>query len=411
MHEHVDGPAQGSEAASIVGGTLVGGTYEILAPIDSGAVGVIYEARQVHLGRKVAIKLLREPFAGSAEFMGSLLREARAGCLIDHPNVARTIDVGRDEAGRCFIVMELLHGKSLVRVIETVCQPPLEWTLSIIAQMLAGLSAAHARGVVHRDIKPENVIIQTMLDDDGLPIDVAKICDFGIAAVPGSDILDEQGRPITFQGKLCGTPNYMSPEQAQALPLDRRTDLYSCGVVLFELLTGRLPFYDSTVLGLADMHARTPPPRPRDLCPDIEPELERIVLRALHKRPEQRYPSARAMRAELLGLPAARPSTPPLGMVRELNGTASPYARGMRLEQTVLTDITRRGRRRLRRQLAAAIVACFLLISASIAVGMRTRMSNVSAHPVAPAPAAAQQPLDLTTGAAESAASESRGPE
>ena len=135
------------------------------------------------------------------------------------------------------------------------------------------------------------------------------------------------------------------------------------------------------------------------------------MLRSLHKRPEQRFPSARAMRAELLGLPAARPSTPPLGMVRESGNPASPDARGMRLEQTVLTDITRRGRRKQRWHLAAAIAACFALLWISIALGIRVRAGSGGAHPVTPAPAAAQQPLDLTTGAAESAAREGRAPE
>ncbi len=358
--------AEPTPSDKLAGGTLIGGAYELLEPLDQGALGVVYVAKQAHLGRKVAIKLIREPYAGSPQFTGSLLREARAGCLIEHPNVARTYDFGYDDSGRCFMVMELLTGQPLVKIIERVPRPPVEWTISIVTQVLAGIGAAHDRGVIHRDVKPENIMIQTMLGDDGVPVDVAKLCDFGIAAVPCSDILGEDGRPLTFEGRMCGTPNYMSPEQAQGLSLDVQTDIYSCGVLLYELVTGRLPFYDSSLMGLAEKHVREQPPRPRDICPDIDPALEQIILRALEKNPERRYQTARAMRADLLALEAASRTTSLLEDWADAAG--APRFDGWRFEDTML-DRTTQLERRLRRlrYAAAAVACCAMVLCASLA--------------------------------------------
>lgn len=355
----------------LIGGNLIGGAYEVIEPLDSGALGVVYVARQAHLGRKVAIKLIREPYACNPQFTGSLLREARAGCLIEHPNVARTYDFGYDDDGRCFLVMELLRGQPLVKVIERVPRPPAEWTVSIVAQVLAGLAAAHDRGVIHRDVKPENIIIQTTIGDDGQPMDLAKICDFGIASVPECDILDEQGRPLTFEGRMCGTPNYMSPEQAQGLPLEPQTDIYSTGVLLFELATGRLPFYDATLMGLAEKHVREDPPRPREFNPDIDAALERIILRAMAKRPEARYPSARAMRAALLDLDCAARTTSLLEDWADGPSVLLGVRRSdaWRFEPTLVDETTRfeRKLRRKRRATAAALATCAAVLCASFA--------------------------------------------
>jgi serine/threonine protein kinase len=345
----------------LVGGTLIGGAYELIEPLDRGALGVVYVAKQAHLGRKVAVKLIREPYASSPQFTGSLLREARAGCLVEHPNVARTYDFGYDAGGRCFLVMELLTGQPLVKIIERVPRPPVEWSLSIVTQVLAGLGAAHDRGVIHRDVKPENIVIQTMIGDDGSPVDVAKLCDFGIASVPCSDILGEDGRPLTFEGRMCGTPNYMSPEQAQGLSLDVQTDIYSCGVLLYELVTGRLPFYDTTLMGLAEKHVSEQPPRPREICPDVDPVLEQIILRALEKRPEKRYPSARAMRADLLALEAAKRTTSLLEDWADAAG--APRFDGWRFENTMLDHTTQLERRLKRFRYAAAAVACCAMLA------------------------------------------------
>jgi hypothetical protein len=348
-------------AEKLAGGTLIGGSYELIEQLDQGALGVVYVAKQAHLARKVAVKVIREPYSSSPQFTGSLLREARAGSLVEHPNVARTYDFGYDDSGRCFMVMELLTGQPLVKIIERVPRPPVEWSLSIVTQVLAGLGAAHDRGVIHRDVKPENIVIQTMLGDDGAPLDVAKLCDFGIAAVPCSDILGEDGRPITFEGRMCGTPNYMSPEQAQGLPLDVQTDVYSCGVLLYELVTGRLPFYDSTLMGLAEKHVTEQPPRPSGIVPDIDPVLEQIILRALEKRPEKRYQSVRAMRADLLALDAAKRSTSLLEDWADAAG--APRFDGWRFENTMADHTTQLERRLKRFRLAAAAVACCAMLA------------------------------------------------
>jgi len=291
----------------VIGGAS-GGRYELHHQVGAGALGIVYAARHAHLGRDVAIKLVRDQYAKNPRFTKALLREARAGSRIEHPNVARTYDYGDDQHGRCFLVMELLRGDSLEKILRCVSRPPLPWSISIASQVLAGLAAAHDRGVIHRDVKPGNVVVETTLDDDGEPIDVAKLCDFGIADIAdhaGECEDDEQG----FDSNGCGTPGYMSPEQAQGWVCGPQTDIYSCGVLLFELVTGRLPFDGPSPQAIAAKHVLEQPPSPRSINPAIEPALEQIILRALSKRPEDRYPSVRAMRSELLSLACARCST------------------------------------------------------------------------------------------------------
>jgi eukaryotic-like serine/threonine-protein kinase len=291
----------------IVGGAA-GGTYELRHQVGAGALGIVYAARHAPLGRDVAIKLVRDHYAQNPRFTKALLREARAGSRIEHPNVARTYDYGDDQYGRCFLVMELLRGDSLEKILRCVSRPPVAWSVSIVCQVLAGLAAAHDRGVIHRDVKPGNVVVETTLDDDGEPIDVAKLCDFGIADIADHDSeygCDEQG----FDTNGCGTPGYMSPEQAQGWACGPQSDIYSCGVLLFELTTGRLPFDGPSPQAIAAKHVLEEAPSPRSLNPAIEPALERIIMRAMSKRPEDRYPSVRAMRSELLALPCAQCST------------------------------------------------------------------------------------------------------
>jgi eukaryotic-like serine/threonine-protein kinase len=285
-----------------------GGTYKLHHQVGAGALGIVYAAHHAHLGREVAIKLVRGQYADNPRFTKALLREARAGSRIEHPNVARTYDYGDDQYGRCFLVMELLRGDSLEKILQCVSRPPVAWSVSIVGQVLAGLAAAHDRGVIHRDVKPGNVVVETTLDDDGEPIDVAKLCDFGIADVADHDSEhadDEQG----FDTNGCGTPGYMSPEQAQGFVCGPQTDIYSCGVLLYELCTGTLPFDGPSPRAIAAKHVLEEPPAPRSLNPEIEPALERIILRAMSKQPEDRYPSVLAMRSELLALACAQHST------------------------------------------------------------------------------------------------------
>jgi serine/threonine protein kinase len=291
----------------LVGGAS-GNTYELRHPVGAGALGIVYAARQAHLGREVAIKLVRDQYADNPRFTHALLREARAGSRIEHPNVARTYEYGDDQHGRCFLVMELLRGDSLEKILQCVSRPPVEWSVAIVAQVLAGLGAAHERGVVHRDVKPGNVVVETTLDDDGEPVDVAKLCDFGIADMPECES-DCDEREQGFDTNGCGTPGYMSPEQAQGWVCGPQTDIYACGVLLFELCTGRLPFDGPSPRAIAAKHVLEHPRSPRSLIPELEPALERIILRAMSKQPEERYPTARVMRAELLALACAKHST------------------------------------------------------------------------------------------------------
>lgn len=349
-----------------------GGTYRLESMLGYGALGMVYLAHQEHLGRKVAIKFLREPYAREPRFAAALQREARAGCRIEHPNVARTYDVGTDEQGRGFLVMELLRGAPVETVLRNVPRPPIEWSVSIMAQVLAGLQAAHDRGVIHRDVKPGNVMIETTLDDDEQPIDVAKLCDFGI-----SDIVDDAADADDqadggFDSSACGTPNYMSPEQALHQPCTAQSDLYSCGVMLFELATGRLPFDAATPQVTACQHVHQAPPRPRDIRPDVPAALERIILRALAKHPEHRYASAREMRAELLALRCARRSTSLLDNWADAPTDRAPTQPPVPARRQTRKPFTRRSNG-LR---SAVLGACAMTIGAALACHELPRLQS-----------------------------------
>jgi serine/threonine protein kinase len=287
--------------------------YSLVEPLRSGSMGTVYRGCEHPSQRDVAIKILHPHLASRPSVAAAFWREARAGRLIRHPNVVQIHDFGRDAAsGRSFMVMELLQGRSLADVLREQRVPELDWTVQVMTQILSALAAAHDVGIVHRDIKPENVLVQGELDASGKRVDVIKLCDFGIARVPSSSESSpshpshpshpsQRGqKDTTLEGTVCGTPEYMSPEQAQARSTDRMTDLYACGVMLYEMVTGRLPFEAESAIQIVLQQVHNRPRSPRKLRPDLDVELEAIILRAMAKDPRERFPSARAMRAALV---------------------------------------------------------------------------------------------------------------
>ena len=283
-------------------GRTIAGKFVVEELLGAGAMGAVYRARQSALEKTVAIKVLHGELAHDATFAARFHREAKAASRLNHPNSMQVVDFGAEPDGLLYIAMEYLDGRSLHHVLRE------EWPLAtariadILMQALAALAVAHDMGVVHRDLKPENVMVLRSTDDDGRPKDLVKVCDFGIAKITDSRAYSgerESNAPVTSAGFLVGTPEYMSPEQGRGERLDARSDLYSVGVVLFEMLTRRVPFEAENAIGVVLRHITEVPVRPSDLAPGVDRRLEAICLRALRKAPSERYSSAREMRAEL----------------------------------------------------------------------------------------------------------------
>jgi serine/threonine-protein kinase len=294
-----------SDGDKVMIGRTIGGKYLIESFLGGGAMGAVWKARQISLEKTVAIKIMHRQLAVDEAFAARFNREARAASRIDHPNSIRVFDHGEEPDGLLYIAMELCEGRDLHRVMTE------DWPLSddraidILSQVLSALSMAHELGVVHRDLKPENILVQDGVDDDGNPIDVVKVCDFGIATIaePRSDP-EQKGvvrSNITATGFIVGTPEYMSPEQARGEHVDARSDLYSAGVVLFRMLTGTLPFEAESAIGVAVKHIYEEPTHPSEVNLDVNPRLAAVCLKALQKSPSDRHQTAREMRADLRG--------------------------------------------------------------------------------------------------------------
>ena len=270
----------------VAGNTIVDGRYRVLRRIGSGGMADVYCAEDTHLGRQVAIKVLHRRFAQDQEFVERFRREAKSAAGLNHPNVVGVFDRGEHE-GTYYIAMELLDGHTLKDIVATEAPLPQERVIDLGLQILQAAGFAHSHGVIHRDFKPHNVIVDQ--------VGHAKVTDFGIARAGASE--------MTETGSIMGTAQYLSPEQAQGHAVTATSDIYSIGVMLYELLAGRLPFEGDSAVAVALKHLSEAPAPISQWRPDVHPALEAVVMAALAKDPGQRWQSAEDLAA---GLEAAR---------------------------------------------------------------------------------------------------------
>jgi eukaryotic-like serine/threonine-protein kinase len=287
---------------------VIGGRFRIDAVIGNGAMGTVYRAKHLALDKFIALKVMHAHLRSDDNFVARFHREAKAASRLDHVNIMRVIDYGEDEGpdevtkGRLFIAMELLDGTDLFQVIQDDFPLPKPRVVSIFRQLLAAVAAAHDAGIIHRDLKPENVMIRRIRDDDGEELDVVKVCDFGIAKMSErTESSYDDGRKLSVHGLLVGTPEYMSPEQARGETLDARSDVYSVGIMLYQMITSKLPFEGSQALDVALKQLADIAVPPHERYPGVDPLLEAVCLKALEKPPENRYQSAREMRNAFRG--------------------------------------------------------------------------------------------------------------
>ncbi len=280
--------------------TLFDGRYRILRKLGAGGMAKVYLAEDEDLGRRVAIKILSDRYANDESFVERFRREAKSAASLSHPNIVSIYDRGEAE-GTYYIAMEVIEGRSLKELVLTRGALPVHQAVAYARQLLEALRFAHRHGIIHRDIKPHNVLVSA--DERGKSQDSRlKVTDFGIARHGASQ--------MTEAGSIMGTAQYLSPEQARGAPVTAASDLYSAGIVLYEMLTGKVPFSGESAIEIAMKHVNELPKPPSQLRSEISPELDQIVLRALAKEPEDRYQSAEDFIEDLerveAGLPISR---------------------------------------------------------------------------------------------------------
>ncbi len=288
-------------------GRVLSGRYELLRLIGRGGMAEVFAARDLTLGRLVAVKLLLDRFLDDEAFTRRFQDEARHVARLNHPNLVAVYDTGNDE-GQPYMVMELVEGDSLQQVISNGSLTERR-ALEIVGDVCAALSYAHDRGLIHRDVKPGNILIA----DDGS----VKVTDFGIARAVDNET-------VTRTASVLGTAAYLSPEQAQGLDVDERSDLYSLGVVLYEALTGSQPFSGDTPVTVAYQHVQETPRPPRDLHANVSPAAEAIAMRALAKNPNNRYQHAEEMRDDVVNALQGRAVVAPAVMTADETALLQP---------------------------------------------------------------------------------------
>ncbi len=312
----------------LVGHTL-DGKYRIEQRLGVGGMGTVYRARHLLIDRPVAVKVLNPRFVEDEAAQVRFRREAKAAGRLQHANAVGVTDFGRTADGYVYIVMELLEGRTLREVLAKEAPLDTARAVALMLQTSAAVAAAHEAGIIHRDLKPANIFV---VQNSEKPA-VVKVLDFGIAKLAAESLDDDDPKSLTLIGVMIGTPRYMSPEQCDGAELTPAADVYSLGVILYELLSGVVPFSGTSPLAIAMKHASEPPRPLREFVASIPPPLEEVVMHALEKRPEDRPANASEFRSELLAVAerlglehAAATSAPDITALRNV-GTESPSGR------------------------------------------------------------------------------------
>ncbi|MGA8890399.1 MAG: serine/threonine-protein kinase, partial [Anaeromyxobacteraceae bacterium] len=392
---------------------MLGDRYRIVSRLGQGGMGSVYLAEHVTLGKRMAVKVLRPEYSRDEELVQRFQHEARAASQIGQENIVDVFDFGHTPEGDAYFVMEALDGESLARILHRDGPMPLSRALPIFQQICRALGAAHQRGIIHRDLKPENVFVLRRLDGS----DFVKVLDFGIAKGPGAP----EAKRVTRAGSIIGTPEYMSPEQASATAIDRRSDVYAFGVLAYETLTGRLPFDGETPLATLMKHQSDTPVPPRRFRPELPPEVERIVLRALGKRPEDRQQSMHEISTQLAQVAAepdvlralvfgtavaplltgrptgrveartsSRGSTMPLGDTLPLRDLAPPAPEATptrpstRIRRDTRAEVEVMSRRRSQMALAAVLGLLFVALLSGVVAALASRRGDGADAAVSP---------------------------
>lgn len=342
-------------------GTTIG-NYHLDQILGRGGMGTVYSGEHVYIGKKVAVKVLHPQFAKYEDAVRRFLREARAASSINHPNIVDVTDFGPMPDGGVYFVMESLTGTSLEDLIDRKGALPLHRGINVANQMALALAAAHETGIIHRDLKPDNIMLirkpgrrdlvrkvdgggsSQLVVEREADYDFVKILDFGIAKVLGPE---ESPPSKTLAGAVFGTPEYMSPEAARGKEVDYRADIYSLGVILFDMICGRPPFEATAAADVLAMQIRDDPPSPREIAPqyEITQEVEDLILRCMQKDPIDRYQSMDELREDLqqsYGSVEFKRHKPPEGKAGSKPG---PHSRQRRLTEELgewLRDDSRR---------------------------------------------------------------------
>jgi serine/threonine-protein kinase len=279
-------------------GKTVARKYRVEALIGEGGMGKVYKATQLVLDKPVVLKVLRQALLSDERTVARFQREAKAASRLNHPNSISILDFGQADDGAMYIAMEYVSGKDLHHILSREWPLPEQRVIRIVGQVLSALSDAHGAGVIHRDLKPENIMIEQRRGEP----DFVKVLDFGIAKI--TDTTGEDGPALTRAGFVCGTPEYMSPEQARGAQLDHRSDLYAVGVILYQLTSGLLPFDSESAVGFATKHLTEQPQIPTKRRPEarISQAMEKLIMKSLSKSPDDRPQTAEQFRAELIAI-------------------------------------------------------------------------------------------------------------